>query len=397
MVAEGGQESHQAFLSERRRYLQEDAALKVRERLCEQELLDKERQVWTDRIRGLESLCQHLMDEECSVFADRTRLGEEAALRISEFGPKSKQVLADAKARMAQARADQAEAQIRTRAAEREEALLEAVARERVQTSMIHANNARSLQNRAESLQAAVTKEAEASRAFATEAQALEARATLEERRLALERKSQSLQLQVTEAATLEAEKAAAEEQEAAFAREEEDNEKHATQMRRLRASSSRRLVVLEEEQAESCRSRCTQEACDADAQSGTLLTSLRRQHAAEGKRLSATKAALVEELQDIHAERDERSAILIEIQRKVLLAEDASQEAVKQVESVRASTEELAGRKLLVQCLQEEAEEKDKKRLARAEDILSEELKLQEGRRGQLLAEESRAAELRV
>eukprot|EP00931_Biecheleriopsis_adriatica_P047409 TRINITY_DN27330_c0_g3_i1.p1 TRINITY_DN27330_c0_g3~~TRINITY_DN27330_c0_g3_i1.p1 ORF type:complete len:543 (-),score=198.69 TRINITY_DN27330_c0_g3_i1:85-1713(-) len=377
-------------------YLEENAVLRARERLCEQELLDQQQDVWHVRIACLEELCQELSDEEASSLTERAGLDEAAAERLNQIAAANVQAIAAAKRSKSEAQAAMAEAQIKARASEREEVLLEAVTRERVQTSMIHANSAYSLQARSESLQAATDKEVEVVSAFAAELQALEARAVMEERRMAHEQKVQSLQMQVTEAAALEAQSAAEEEAEACLRRDEEDSDKHAALMRRLRAAAMRRLATLEEEQE--TRKKELQEARyalrDADQQSATLLTSLRSQHAADGQRIAAAKAGVLEELQLLASERQEREAALAATETEISSVEASTQAAAEQALAAKTASDELAVRSHLVLRIQEESEEKDAQRLAQAEHALAEELRQQEQHHRRLMEEEQCAAD---
>ncbi|CAE8633221.1 unnamed protein product, partial [Polarella glacialis] len=234
--------------------------LRFRERFCEQELLMRESEVRTTRIEALEYQCQRLAEEQAAVLEVRAQRDAAGARLLAELTAKSLGAASRAKCCMSEARADLAESQLQARASEREEALLEAVARERVQTSMIHANNACALQTRAEALQAAAVRETEAGKSFAAELQALEARAALEDRRFMHEQKVRNLQLQVIEASDLEAEKASAEEALFAQQRQAEEAAQHAATLRRFRASACRRLAMLEEEEASKWQSRSLQE-----------------------------------------------------------------------------------------------------------------------------------------
>lgn len=319
-------------------YFAEDAVLRARERRCEQELMERERTIWEARVRMLEGECSEL-DRAISMTRTEGKALETAATQ--------RWVMLEAEERSAAAsvRADTSEAYLEVRSMEREEALLEAGARERMQTSVVHANNARTLQSRAEVLQASASREAEASESLATELHALEARALVEERRCAHEQRGQTLHLQVTESAVVDAENSAAEVVGAAHREEEEDTAKHAAAMRRWRVQSVRRLAALEEEEAAKWQSRSLLEARgaahSADTSASEMMAKLRSQHATNCQHLASAREHALAELRTLEEEHRELNAGEGELE----IAEAATASASEAITIARTTTTALACR----------------------------------------------------
>eukprot|EP00928_Gymnodinium_smaydae_P030106 TRINITY_DN22466_c1_g7_i2.p1 TRINITY_DN22466_c1_g7~~TRINITY_DN22466_c1_g7_i2.p1 ORF type:complete len:656 (-),score=209.64 TRINITY_DN22466_c1_g7_i2:171-2030(-) len=137
---------------------------------------------------------------------------------------------------------------VEARAAEREEALLEAVVRERLQGAALHASHARQLQDRAATLEAAAQQEAEAVKALVSELNSMESCVLMEDRRGLHEQRLRDIHLQVNAAATADAELSAEELVAALEAEVAEDAGEHAEALRRCRTSAARRLGALEDE-----------------------------------------------------------------------------------------------------------------------------------------------------
>jgi hypothetical protein len=118
-------------------YFEEDYLLRAQARACVSELFERERLTWQRRLEDLEGECAEL---DCAI---ETVLSEAAGADVGRSHSRAGQLVAGLSA-VTSIRTSAIEAQLGVEASEREEALLEAVARERANNSTFHANDARS-------------------------------------------------------------------------------------------------------------------------------------------------------------------------------------------------------------------------------------------------------------
>lgn len=305
-------------------------ALRAQERRREQDLMDNERNLWHERIAALEKECAALDGASASALEAHNACCAATENRIAARNEKI-----EAAVEMASATVEQAYMEARTM--KQEEAAMESLAQERVQSSVHHASSAQALQERAAVLEGTIAQEADVGEHLSHEISVLESRVLVEERRGAQEQRVRALHLQVTEAATRDVEESAADLSRAAATEEAEDAAQHLSEVRRLRAEHRRRLLALEAEVEEAAAEvqRNTSipapggsaletggmaEQSAADAKAAGLLAELRSRRAADARRLAAAReeanaevAALKAEagqLAESHEAKDEELAV---------------------------------------------------------------------------------------